>query len=142
MHGGYYGQPYRAARCFLGYAALNLRRIDGELLRNTGKGIEEYSARQVCNIVFSIIQDNFRNECGHLDESTDEYDLMLEKVGLKEDMEAKAAEGLAAWQQMQGIDTENVEISPQMQAMMDNAWMYSEDDVEMKSEYMGQRAGR
>lgn len=67
---------------------------------------------------------------------------MLEKIGLKEDMEAKAAEGLAAWQAMQGIDTENVEISPQMQAMIDNAWMYSEDDVEMKSEYMGQRAGR
>jgi hypothetical protein len=63
--------------------------------------------------------------------------LMLEKIGMETDKEEEAKLALEHWQKIQGIDTENVEISPQMQAMMNNAWMYSDRDEEIPGNFMG-----
>jgi hypothetical protein len=63
--------------------------------------------------------------------------VMLEKIGMETDKEEEARQALQHWQKVQGIDTENVEVSPQMQAMMNNAWMYADKDEEIPGNFMG-----
>ena len=88
------GAPYRVAFQLLGWAADHFAEIDGGQIRSTGRGAEQLTPRQACNLALTCLTD------GMDPEQRDEFMKELYEQDARSDAKDQLREHLKA----QGIE--------------------------------------
>jgi hypothetical protein len=88
----YCGRSHWAAMRLLGYAAVNLEEMDGQLIRAGGRGVAALSAREACNVVLAICLEG---------RSEDDRQVFMTDLMYEADASADALQQLRAFQRAQ-----------------------------------------
>jgi hypothetical protein len=82
--------------------------IDGRLLLNHGKGIQDYTAREICNIAYALIREQIQPPMAEDDPSMEEQIIKFETdIGLRAGGESEAYENWRKFMILQGKDPDD-----------------------------------
>lgn len=95
--------------------------VEGHLLLKSGKGVTEYTIREICNIAYFLITDKFPAPNSDDDPSIEEQlEKFEEGIGQRIKSSVKAERALREFMIMRGMDPDaKPEISEELQAKMD-----------------------
>lgn len=107
--------------------------VEGQLLVTSGRGVAEYTIREICNIAYYLITSKFEAPGDEDDPTVEEQiELFEEKIGQRVNAEERAEQLMRERMIAMGLDPDaKPEISPELQAKMDQdaARMMSNEEL-------------